>query len=85
LHSAVRFISVERFASHIEVAEPHPEPKEVKRPEKGRRVQQSDRKSVLPSGVMAAELGNPPTGMADPALLVDTRIGVTVLSLAFTV
>jgi hypothetical protein len=41
--------------------------------------------SVLLSGVMAAELGNPPTGMADSAVLVDTRIGVTVLSLAFTV
>jgi hypothetical protein len=36
--------SVDRFASHIEVAEAHREPKEVKRPEKSRRVQPVDRK-----------------------------------------
>ena len=35
--------SVDRFASHIEVAEPHREPKEVKRPEKGR-LQPGNRK-----------------------------------------
>jgi hypothetical protein len=34
---------------------------------------------------MAAEFGNPPTGMGGLAVLVDTRIGVTVLSAAFTV
>jgi hypothetical protein len=36
--------SVNRFASHIEVEEPHREPKEVKRSEKSQRVQHSDRK-----------------------------------------
>jgi hypothetical protein len=46
LRSEVHRLSrtVDRFASHIEVEEPHREPKEVKRPEKGRRVQQGGRK-----------------------------------------